>query len=279
MATYAGHTYTNGSVPAAILAPLDGENAGPAELRRDAAASWNRARAEVQAATGIVLTVRGWNRTLAEQERFFFERYRAGATSPWGDYRWYEGVRYGRVTGAPAAIPGTSNHGWGLAVDVVDFGDYGTAGNARRAASIAILKRHGWTDHEGQSIAEPWHLVYDPARDTHPPTQEDDMTPQESAKLDRALALLEKIDEHGMTETWLHKRIGGTNRRRDDGTRIDPTISEDLSVIRQRLTALAAANKALAESMGADPAAIEAAVERAVRDALADGVTLTSKEN
>lgn len=190
MATFAGKTYTNGNVPASLLAPLDGENYGKAELRRDAAEAWNRARAEVKAKTGIVLTVRGWNRTLAEQERFFFERY---APTPSGgiDVRWYKGVRYSRVRGAPAAIPGTSNHGWGLAVDVDDFGAYGTSGNARSAKATPILEKHGWTDNEGSSIGEPWHRVYNPAKDTHPPTvQEDDMTPAQATQLDDLHRLL-----------------------------------------------------------------------------------------
>lgn len=179
MATFAGKTYTNGNVPNSLLAPLDGENYGEAELRRDAAAAWNRARAEVKAKTGIVLTVRGWNRSIAEQERFFFERYKPGVYSPFGDYRTYKGVTYGRVSGAPAAIPGTSNHGWGLAVDIDDFGAYGTSGNARSRLATPILEKHGWTDDEGSSIGEPWHRVYKPERDqrrTTPTTiPEDDM--------------------------------------------------------------------------------------------------------
>lgn len=189
MATYAGKTYTNGNVPKSLLAPLDGENYGNAELRRDAAESWNRARAEVKAKTGIVLTVRGWNRSLAEQERFFFERYSRQATGggPFGDVRWYKGVRYVRTTGAPAAIPGTSNHGWGLAVDVDDFGAYRTAGNARSREATPILEKHGWTDDEGSSIGEPWHRVYKPERDqrkNYTPVQEDDMTPAQAKQLD-----------------------------------------------------------------------------------------------
>ena len=169
--TYKGHTYGNGSLPKAILAPLDGNNyalpGDPAVLRSDAAESWNRARKEALAKTGIDLTVRGWMRAKSDQERFFFQRYKANRTSPFGDYRWYKGVRYGRTNGAAAAIPGNSNHGWGLAVDVNDFGGVGNFGYWRRVQTIGILKRHGWTDDEGRGkIQEPWHLVYNPARDT-----------------------------------------------------------------------------------------------------------------
>jgi hypothetical protein len=167
---YRGVQYANGELPKQFQAPLEGNNLAlpndPAVLRADAAESWNRARAEVLAKTGIVLTVRGWNRSLADQEKFFFQRYKAGKASPFGDYRVYKGVRYGRTNGAAAAIPGTSNHGWGLAVDVVDFGGVGQWNHPYRVAAIGILKKHGWTDDEGRGkIQEPWHLVYNPAKD------------------------------------------------------------------------------------------------------------------
>jgi len=171
-ATYKGVTYANGYLPDRFKKPLDGNNyalpSDPAVLREDAADSWNRARADVLRQTGLVLTVRGWNRSIADQERFFFERYEKGKYSPYGDYRSYKGATYGRVRGAAAAIPGTSNHGLGTTVDVVDFGSVGEFDNARRQASIAILRRHGWDDTEGRSVSEPWHLVYVPSQDTHP---------------------------------------------------------------------------------------------------------------
>lgn len=199
--TFRDVTYTNGKLPAHLLGLLDGNNlalpSDPARLRLDAAESWNRARAEVLDKTGYELTVRGWNRSHAEQEKFFFQRYKAGKASPFGDYRWYKGVRYGRTNGAAAAIPGTSNHGWGLAVDVVDFGAVGQWNHPRRVAAIGILKKHGWTDDEGRGkIQEPWHLVYNPARDkmkgTKPPTEKDvlDMVSQRDWD-----ALVDKVND------------------------------------------------------------------------------------
>ena len=167
--TYGGLTYANGAVPAAVLAPLTGQP--DAFLRRDAAEAWNRSRADVLARTGILLAVRGWNRTLAEQEKFFLERYQLQATGdgPYDDVRWWNGRRYVRYGTAAAAIPGTSNHGWGLAVDVIDYGNVRQFDYPRRALTFPILARHGWTDTEGRgNIQEPWHLVYDPTRDTHP---------------------------------------------------------------------------------------------------------------
>jgi hypothetical protein len=185
-ATYKGKTYANGQIPKAFLKPLDGENydspGDPAVLREDAATSWNAARAEVLRQTGIVLAVRGWYRPVPQQELFFFQRYRKQASGGI-DARWYKGERYVRFTGAPAAIPGTSNHGLATTVDVFDFGAYGTTGNARRAKAMPILRKYGWTDGEGQSIGEPWHLEYVDAKNIRKNT-----TPQEVPDMDTTQA-------------------------------------------------------------------------------------------
>jgi hypothetical protein len=163
VATFGGHTYSNGAVPAAILAPLDGQP--EAALRRDAARAWNRARAEVRAATGIVLRVRGWNRTYREQVTFYLQRHRLAKAGE-RECCYWQGRPYVFTGIAHAAPPGTSNHGLGLAVDVADFGGVGQFAYPRRVETIGLLKRHGWTDDEGRGhIQEPWHLVYDPARD------------------------------------------------------------------------------------------------------------------
>ena len=51
-----------------------------------------------------------------------------------------------------AAQPGTSNHGWGLAVDVPS-----------RRAQAWIMRhgpRYGWSHDEGARVGEPWHFRY-----------------------------------------------------------------------------------------------------------------------
>lgn len=51
-----------------------------------------------------------------------------------------------------AAFPGTSNHGWGLAVDVLT-----------RAAAAWIMRnghRYGWSWDEGKRVGEWWHFRY-----------------------------------------------------------------------------------------------------------------------
>ncbi|QAY70450.1 M15 family metallopeptidase [Xylanimonas protaetiae] len=169
--TFAGQKYSNGSVPAEVLAELDPvgghgtDGHAHAYLRRDAAEAWNSARQDVLRRTDISLTVRGWNRTLAEQERFFLRSYVAQTTGG-HDARTWHGVRYVRRPGRESvAVPGTSNHGWGLAVDVMDFGRAGQWDLPRRVTAFPVLAEHGWTDTEGRQphVDEPWHLVYDPA--------------------------------------------------------------------------------------------------------------------
>jgi hypothetical protein len=165
------HRYRNGELPSRAMAEVlprgkhGTSGRSRAFLRKDAAASWNRAVAQVEADVGLQLTVRGWTRTITEQRTFFFQRYRRGARSPFADYRRFDGATYGRVKGAAAAVPGYSNHGWGLAVDVNDFGGVGEFGNRRRSKAYPILKEHGWTETEGRRVSEPWHLVYSPSAD------------------------------------------------------------------------------------------------------------------
>ena len=291
MTTYAGVTYENGRVPSSILAPLDGQPG--TFLRVDAADAWNRAKADAFGQTGIDLTVRGWNRTLEEQQRFFFERYvpQPSGDGPFGDVRWYAGVRYVRGSGAAAAIPGTSNHGLGLAVDVVDYGMVGEFFNARRVATFPILTKHGWTDHEGRGpIQEPWHIVYDPARDTHPREEDDMFTESDRQALKRAT---EAATEARAYSAWLKARHGGTIKEDGDGERVDPSVSSDLNFIRTYVhrmrnevrevratqNALTVAMKTLSESVGVDPERIYDIVDGNVKKALEDvEITLSASQ-
>lgn len=286
--TFQGVTYTNGACPQSILAPLDGDNWGnqTAYLRKDAAASYNRARAEVLAKTGVVLAVRGWNRTLAEQEQFFHERYVPGLEAGDQRYHVHDGVGrwYGLKKGsAAAAIPGDSNHGWALAIDIVDFGTVGQWDNPRYLAAWPILAEHGWTETEGRgSIQEPWHKVYDPSLDQHrnDPTEDDMSTAKEIAQ-----------------EVWAHEfqpithdgvRIsGGTAGQRlaeirKDTDRTERLITETTVLTRrvERLTSevtlTTRALVTLAQSQGVDSDAIVAEVRAALANLT---IEITTKEN
>jgi D-alanyl-D-alanine carboxypeptidase-like protein/putative peptidoglycan binding protein len=150
-------------------------------LRADAAQAWDRA---VAAFGKDVLLTGAW-RSYETQERIFRERYVSGGHSPVGDYRTWplylggDGRVWGRKAGtAAAAVPGTSNHGGGIAVDVKTSrqkGDppYSEAvvftswGDEDRARFLRVAKEHGWDDDEGRSVGELWHLTYYADRDQH----------------------------------------------------------------------------------------------------------------
>lgn len=144
-------------------------------LRPDSAAAWDRA---VKAfGKGVLLT--GALRSYETQRRIFTERYERRAwpyRGPFGDVRKWNGRRYVRVRGAAAAVPGTSNHGSGDAVDVKtrrSAGDPGhdkavvfTSWNDRdRVRFLKVAAKHGWADDEGRRVNELWHLTYYPAKD------------------------------------------------------------------------------------------------------------------
>lgn len=110
----------------------------------------------------------GWNltitsaadafRTYVIQERIFRARYTLTPlwqrpTKRWNGQTWY--LLPGQAT---AAVPGTSNHGKGLAVDIKDAGGFkGKFYEWMTETGPAF----GWSNAEGRSINEPWHWVND----------------------------------------------------------------------------------------------------------------------
>lgn len=219
--TFGGITYSNGKVPSALLAELEPKgkhglsNSARAYLRRDAAASWNRAVAEVKAKTGIVLTVRGWNRSLADQEKYFYQRYTTTRLFDrprkwWNGRYWYLKPGY-----AAAAAPGYSNHGWALAVDIEDFGAVGQWNHPRYLKAWPILKKHGWTETEGRgSIQEPWHKVYDPSKDQGKPVAKPvPLTLADRKEWQRHLGVTPDGDFGPVTYKAIQSSINSANRR------------------------------------------------------------------
>jgi LAS superfamily LD-carboxypeptidase LdcB len=91
-------------------------------------------------------------RPYSVQEAVFLQRYTktplAGRpTRTWNGATWY--LKPGL---APLATPGTSNHGWGCAVDIWNVGQ-----NGRLEWLLAHFDEFGWS-WEVQS--EPWHIRY-----------------------------------------------------------------------------------------------------------------------
>lgn len=156
----------NGRLDLADLASVPG-----GLLRADAAESWGR----VRAAVGLDLRPTSYAdtyRPFEVQERIFRERYTTAYVTGIDPRLWLGMVWWRKPVYAAAAVPGTSNHGWGLAIDVTGLGGFSGATYARLAGAAGP---HGWNNTAGRQIAEPWHWEYAPSTDTHPTSaQEDD---------------------------------------------------------------------------------------------------------
>ncbi|WP_372593555.1 D-alanyl-D-alanine carboxypeptidase family protein [Actinotalea sp.] len=127
----------NGQIATDDLCTLwDGTNM----LRGDAAVAMSALNEDFTAAMGEPLCITDSYRTLAEQQRLAY-------TKP-----------------GLAAAPGTSNHGWGLAVDLCSSVTY-------NSAKISWLTENGptygwanpaWARAGGSGAYEPWHWEYVP---------------------------------------------------------------------------------------------------------------------
>ncbi len=184
---------TNGDLPPELLRQV--QDVG--RLHHLAARAWTTMRSAAHG-EGVALNpkfVPNAYRALTEQERLFRERYRAEDTVEgnrlriqgrphrvWHGKRWYQ-----RPNTAVAAVPGTSNHGWGLAVDV---------------DSVELEGRRSWLERNAQRFgfswelqSEPWHIRY--VRGESLPRavlagegvdtvvqEEDEMTPDQARKLE-----------------------------------------------------------------------------------------------
>lgn len=161
-------------------------------LRPDAANAWDRAVGDF----GKQVLITGAWRSYATQEKLFdgekfpnqapqYGRYlrgnRAGQRGFTTDVRWWPAKNsyWTRKAGtAAAAVPGTSNHGGGVSVDVqtrrydndppyseaVIFAGWN---DVDRTQFLRVAAKHGWYDTEGRSVNEPWHLTYYPHLDQH----------------------------------------------------------------------------------------------------------------
>jgi cell wall-associated NlpC family hydrolase len=127
--------YPNGLIPPSAMCPL-----GPAghSLRCDAAAAYRAMSAAFQGAFGTPVCITDSYRTYAGQVRLYGQKP------------------------ALAAVPGTSNHGWGLAVDLC--GGIQTFGTAQYNWLKANSGRFGflhpdWAE-PGNGREEPWHWEF-----------------------------------------------------------------------------------------------------------------------
>ncbi|RBY88874.1 D-alanyl-D-alanine carboxypeptidase [Blastococcus sp. TBT05-19] len=127
--------YPNGLIPPSAMCPL---GAAGHTLRCDAAAAYRAMSQAYAAAFGGPLCITDSYRTYGSQVRLYGQKP------------------------ALAAVPGTSNHGWGLAVDLC--GGIERFGTPQYAWMVANAGRFGylhptWAD-PGNGREEPWHWEY-----------------------------------------------------------------------------------------------------------------------
>jgi cell wall-associated NlpC family hydrolase len=127
--------YPNGLIPPSAMCPL---GVGGHQLRCDAAAAYRAMSAAFAATFGAPICITDSYRTYAGQVRLYGEKPTL------------------------AAVPGTSNHGWGLAVDLCGGIDhYGTPQYDWMKANAG---RYGYLHPDwaepGRGREEPWHWEY-----------------------------------------------------------------------------------------------------------------------
>jgi cell wall-associated NlpC family hydrolase len=127
--------YPNGLIPPSALCEI---GVSSHRLRCDAAAAWKAMAAAFAADTGSRLCITDSYRTYAAQVKLYGQKP------------------------ALAAVPGTSNHGWGLAVDLC--GGIERFGTAQFTWMTANAGRYGWVHPQwadpGNGREEPWHWEY-----------------------------------------------------------------------------------------------------------------------
>jgi D-alanyl-D-alanine carboxypeptidase-like protein len=136
----------NGKLPTGDLSPIPG-----GQLRKDAALAWLAMRSFIGRSKGIWIcptSPRTSYRQLADQQ-YFWNLYKSGK-------------------GALAAVPGTSNHGWGIAVDLPT--------PAMQAAVRESGHAYGWGIRGGRlssdAPSEAWHCTFHPGAFKASPARE-----------------------------------------------------------------------------------------------------------
>jgi hypothetical protein len=121
----------NGRLPRSQLARIKGNG----WLRKDAARAYN-AMASAAARDGVDLSI--WEQSVRRTYRPLTAQQLAWSIYPRGQ----------------AAVPGTSNHGWGLAVDLMNL--------TQRRWIDRHGARYGWSKRWSDAQHEWWHLKYRP---------------------------------------------------------------------------------------------------------------------
>lgn len=109
---------------------------------------------------GFELTATGTYRSLEQQERLFRQRYSRfplenAPTRTWNGDVWYQKPRT-----AIAAVPGTSNHGLGLAADLALINKQGRVVSLPANCVRFLINEAPRFGFHAELQSEPWHWTY-----------------------------------------------------------------------------------------------------------------------
>ena len=153
----------NGRLPDSLLEVVGCPGRPRARAHPLAARAFRALAAAVLAETGEVLTVTSTAdayRSYATQEATFRQRYTTDVlwmrpSKVWDGVRWFQ-----RPGVAMSAVPGQSNHGWGLAFDVCGWSGDETVYIESLKAWPWIRANAGRFGLSWEAQSEPWHLRY-----------------------------------------------------------------------------------------------------------------------
>lgn len=152
---------SNGKLDPDVLRSSPGEAMGPSVvLVMPADRAWRAMAAAAHAAGHVLKSVSSY-RNYETQERIFRERYRTYDTGS-GERKWWLSQWWWRLPNvAAAAVPGTSNHGWGLAVDIGEErdGDSGVESIDDNTVQWLIDHAHLY-GFSAEIQSEKWHWRY-----------------------------------------------------------------------------------------------------------------------
>jgi len=149
------NAYGNGALPIDELVPV-GEGL---LLHRDCAHAWLALVEAVQQRYGWTLDGTEGYRNEQIQKSIFLNRYSTTPIAGSRDMRIYEGqVWYLRIGFDLAAVPKTSNHGWGYSIDAcANHGGRVKFTDGELAQLVEVAPEFGFL---WEVKSEPWHLVY-----------------------------------------------------------------------------------------------------------------------
>ena len=203
----------NGRLPDHVLVTVEMHGAD-ARCHPQFARALSAVMHDCRAATGVDLTNVGHYRSFDSQVALLQQRYvRAGAGTRFHDGSWWR-----RVSGAPVATPGRSDHGWGLAIDAAVWDhEAGRAVPVYRSAAWGWIRENllhyglcwAWDDeHE-----EPWHwhlyeigtpavLAHEAGQTAPPPAPEPAPAPAPAEA--PAVAPAEPVFDPAQRRYWLY---------------------------------------------------------------------------